>query len=233
MSPTTTSRRAFTLIELLVVIAIIAVLAALLFPAFQNARLNSYRSVATSNLKQIAAGILSYAGEHDGELPGPLAPGQGPDSSKTLTASLGFFLWKYLDAPEPTTAVQQAKLLGNPAYERSRLKPDAPAYAMRMKVVDGDAVEHKPWGTAGSSGPNNAPMRTVAVAGMREKQSDGSLRDSPHIWAMVDVDQKNAAQVTDSTPAWLGSLPKTPAHGEVRMTLFFDWHVEPVKVTGP
>ena len=224
------TRRAFTLIELLVVIAIIAVLAGLLFPAFQKARQNSNRSVTTSNLRQVAAGILSYAGDHDGELPGPLAAGQGPDYSKTLTDSLGFFLWKYMDAPEPTATVQQAKLLSNPAYERARLKPDAPAYALRMKVVDEGGVEHKPWGTSGTGGPNVAPMRTVAVAGMREKQSDGTLRDTTQIWAIVDVDQKNAAQVTDSAPAWLASLPKTPAHGEMRLTLFFDWHVESVKV---
>ncbi len=230
MLPTTTSRRAFTLIELLVVIAIIAILAGLLFPAFQKARLNSYRSVTTSNLRQVAAGILSYAGDHDGELPGPLAAGQGPDYSKTLTDSLGFFLWKYLDAAEPTNVVQKAKLLSNPAYERARVKPDAPAYAMRMKVLDESGVERKPWGASNSGSANDAPLRTVALASMREKQSDGTLREPTQIWAIVDVDQKNAAQVTDSTPAWLASLPKTPAHGEVRMTLFFDWHVELVKV---
>ena len=223
MPPATLARRAFTLIELLVVIAIIAVLAGLLMPVFHKARLNSYRTVTTSNLKQVAAAILSYAGEHDGELPGPLTLGQGPDYAQTPADSLGFFLWKYLDAPEPTSAVQQAKLLSNPAYERARLKPDAPAYAMHLTVVEGDGLEHQPWGT----------MRTVAVSGMRQKQSDGTLEASPQIWAMVDLDQKNVARVTDATPSWLASLPKTPAHGEVRMTLFFDWHVEPVKVTDP
>lgn len=231
--PSNSSRQAFTLIELLVVIAIIAVLASLLLPVFQNARLKSYRSVATSNLKQVAAGILSYAGDHDGQLPGPLSLGQGPDYSTSRTDALGFYIWKYIGAAEPTATVQQANVLSNPAYERSRLKPDAPAYALHMTVTDADGVVHMPWGGGGSAGASGEPMRTVALSGMKERQGDGTVWDTPQIWALVDVDQKNAPNVAQPAPDWTPSLPKTPAHGEVRLTLFFDWHVESVKVREP
>ena len=59
------SQRGFTLIELLVVIAIIAILAAILFPAFARARENARRASCQSNLKQIGLAGLQYAQDYD------------------------------------------------------------------------------------------------------------------------------------------------------------------------
>lgn len=60
-----TQRRGFTLIELLVVIAIIAILAAILFPVFARAREAARKSSCSSNLKQIATGMLMYVQDYD------------------------------------------------------------------------------------------------------------------------------------------------------------------------
>lgn len=58
--------RGFTLVELLVVIAIIAILAAILFPVFAQARAAAQKSACVSNLKQIGAAAVMYASDYDG-----------------------------------------------------------------------------------------------------------------------------------------------------------------------
>lgn len=65
----TVKQRGFTLIELLVVIAIIAILAAILFPVFARAREAARKASCTSNLKQIATGMLMYAQDYDEKFP--------------------------------------------------------------------------------------------------------------------------------------------------------------------
>lgn len=63
------TRRAFTLIELLVVIAIIAILAAILFPVFAQAREKARQTSCLSNLKQLALGYLMYIQDNDEVFP--------------------------------------------------------------------------------------------------------------------------------------------------------------------
>lgn len=69
-------RKGFTLIELLVVIAIIAILAAILFPVFAQAREKARQTQCLSNQRQIGTGILMYAQDYDEMvLPWLLGPG--------------------------------------------------------------------------------------------------------------------------------------------------------------
>jgi prepilin-type N-terminal cleavage/methylation domain-containing protein len=58
-------KKAFTLIELLVVIAIIAILAAILFPVFAQAKSAAKRTVSLSNTKQITLACIMYATDYD------------------------------------------------------------------------------------------------------------------------------------------------------------------------
>jgi len=83
-------RYAFTLIELLVVIAIIAILAAILFPVFSQAREKARQSSCLSNTKQIGLAFLMYTQDYDELF--PLA------GSYTVPVGGPGWLWNYWHA---------------------------------------------------------------------------------------------------------------------------------------
>jgi prepilin-type N-terminal cleavage/methylation domain-containing protein/prepilin-type processing-associated H-X9-DG protein len=62
-------RRAFTLIELLVVIAIIAILAAILFPVFAQAKVAAKKAVDLSNEKELGLASIMYTNDYDDDYP--------------------------------------------------------------------------------------------------------------------------------------------------------------------
>jgi prepilin-type N-terminal cleavage/methylation domain-containing protein/prepilin-type processing-associated H-X9-DG protein len=63
------TNRGFTLIELLVVIAIIAILAAILFPVFAQAREKARQTSCLGNMKQLSTAFHMYLDDNDGTLP--------------------------------------------------------------------------------------------------------------------------------------------------------------------
>jgi prepilin-type N-terminal cleavage/methylation domain-containing protein/prepilin-type processing-associated H-X9-DG protein len=91
----------FTLVELLVVIGIIAVLIAMLLPALNKAKRAAKAAQCASNMKQIATGMLMYAGDNKGRL----MPTRIQASAVSSIYPVGWF-WtnemvrmKYLRAP--------------------------------------------------------------------------------------------------------------------------------------
>lgn len=99
-APRRRQRAGFTLIELLVVIAIIAILAAILFPVFAQARDQARQTTCLSNLKQIGTGLMMYAQDHDETLPAwPFRGGTGGAFSDRRWSVWGYSLW--VDAVMP------------------------------------------------------------------------------------------------------------------------------------
>ena len=88
---------AFTLIELLVVIAILAVLAAILFPVFAQAKMAAKKTVCMSNLKQIQTSIVMYGTDFDGYFPRV----QESDGNGTWTVVSWFAVHFYQEALQP------------------------------------------------------------------------------------------------------------------------------------
>ena len=77
-------RRGFTLIELLVVIAIIAILAAILFPVFAQARDKARQAACQSNLKQLGNAVSMYLQDYDETYPACLIQRRQP---RTLSST--------------------------------------------------------------------------------------------------------------------------------------------------
>jgi prepilin-type N-terminal cleavage/methylation domain-containing protein/prepilin-type processing-associated H-X9-DG protein len=80
----------FTLIELLVVIAIIAILAAILFPVFAQARAKARQAACLSNMKQLGLAMMQYVQDYDETFPGNnLLPDEALGAPSTA-ATLGW-----------------------------------------------------------------------------------------------------------------------------------------------
>jgi prepilin-type N-terminal cleavage/methylation domain-containing protein/prepilin-type processing-associated H-X9-DG protein len=92
-------QKAFTLIELLVVIAIIAILAAILFPVFAQAREKARQISCLSNLKQVGLGLMQYYQDYDEQLV-PWQNNSGTPSANGTVDSQGFITsWDRLIQP--------------------------------------------------------------------------------------------------------------------------------------
>jgi len=89
-------RYAFTLIELLVVIAIIAILAAILFPVFSQAKLAAKKTVSLSNMKEVGLASVLYFGDYDDTAP-PLF--YFDPSNQTNPSTFGLYYWPVLELP--------------------------------------------------------------------------------------------------------------------------------------
>lgn len=91
-------RSGFTLIELLVVIAIIAILAAILFPVFAQAKLAAKKTTALSNAKQIATANFIYMGDYDDALVKSFF-GFPADCVSWPSTAGGYYSWRHAVYP--------------------------------------------------------------------------------------------------------------------------------------
>jgi len=139
-----TARIGFTLIELLVVIAIIAILAAILFPVFAQARAKARQAACLSNMKQIGLAIAQYTIDYDSVI----VPSQNGPTGKLVS-------WPTLIYPY----VKNAGVYVCPGASDSPFKPDKRINNTSNRSYIGvtDPTQATPPGTASVTGDGSDP----------------------------------------------------------------------------
>jgi len=210
--------RGFTLIELLVVIAIIAILAAMLLPAMARAKQKAQTSNCVSNLKQAGQELEMYTQDCGESLPGPVWVGARASYDENSSSELVFYLATYLGNPAPWPDSHIADVFVCPGYKSSA--PEVTSMEGRKcyllkPFADSPVNQVRPFGYPS---PFAAPLKAPQL------ETYGSPSS---IFAITDVDKIN---IPDPTVSWWSDLPYKPVHGDVRIELYFDWHVAAKKV---
>lgn len=181
--------KAFTLIELLIVIAIIAILAAILFPVFAQAREKARQSACAANLKQIGLAYFQYTQDYDEVTPAAIvAPSRYPSVWATAPyvygVSLGSLLYPYTKSTQVWRC--PSDIISNPvvnAYLTNRpdVNPgndcincsggmDNPSYIYNFYFMELSAKGANE-GSA-SAAPNEVPL---SLSQLQTPSSDGIL----------------------------------------------------------
>jgi prepilin-type N-terminal cleavage/methylation domain-containing protein/prepilin-type processing-associated H-X9-DG protein len=233
------TKRAFTLIELLVVVAIIAILAAILFPVFAQAREAARKSACLSNVRQLGTAFQMYAADHDDTLP-PAGYRGAPGG--TTPDNYGAYRWPWLLMPY----MKNMQLVLCPSDGTSYSDPKTGNYRDPGGVYYGYL-----WGLLPNYGYNwwylapdpTSSSPSTARADLSVGRSLGSivspadtvmLADS--VWTPQDKPTETVLGYYLIYPPsqWAGSPPLNgfsfgrvwPRHQEKATTLFVDGHVK-------
>jgi prepilin-type N-terminal cleavage/methylation domain-containing protein/prepilin-type processing-associated H-X9-DG protein len=143
----------FTLIELLVVIAIIAILAAILFPVFAQAREKARAISCLSNEKQIGTALLMYVQDYDEQFPSgcTLSYPNGPTNLNSYNYGLGWAgpVYPYTKSAQILKCPDDSTANVNATNTTEALYPESYLYNRNIAVNSSDASLVAPASTVG------------------------------------------------------------------------------------
>jgi len=220
-------RRAFTLIELLVVIAIIAILAAILFPVFAQARAKARQTACISNQKQLGVAIMAYTQDYDETY--PMANYQAPGVAQNT--SWQFVVDPYVKANFPqnvaNSANQKLSVFVCPDFMKTSdgSVPNRPSssYGANAWVMASFDVNRpmSAWGTVRSLAAIEAPASMVLL--------------SPHrgncVWS--EGDDRNGGNSGSLPNCNIGHVVSRSRHSEGANYLLCDSHAKWFKAPTP
>jgi prepilin-type N-terminal cleavage/methylation domain-containing protein/prepilin-type processing-associated H-X9-DG protein len=180
----------FTLIELLVVIAIIAILAALLFPVFANAREKGRQASCSSNLKQISHAFLMYQDNWDESFPAYHRMAVKSNNGCAFSCHWSPQLQPYLTSMRKNSKGQDEFVSGSVFVCPSSNNSAAGSYSLNLYL--GYRLLNRSGG-GNMPRPNLINSEPVAVADVPNPVNTVLVFDTP-----VPDDEKN-------TPDWWGS----------------------------
>jgi len=182
------TRKGFTLIELLVVIAIIAILAAILFPVFAQAREKARAISCLSNMKQLGLGLYQYTQDYDEQLiknyySFPADPANGWGSN-----GLVYYNWRHACQP-------YIKNIGIMACPSSQYFNNSAYWTWTTDATPGG-------GTTGNWMPPSYAVNSHVI-GFANGCSAGCANTPPGIDGMAAIDKPaDTIEVVDSRSGW-------------------------------
>lgn len=163
-------RDGFTLIELLVVIAIIAILAAILLPVLDQAKMRAQQTQCENNLSQLTKGFLIYCGDNNGLFP----PNPDWEGFPCWVAG-GMRTGSAIGPPYTGTDTTNALLLVDSRYS-------AMADIIKNAKIYRCPADLSTWSATGIAGRNEkARVRTYSMSQAVGPEPNGAVVDGSHI----------------------------------------------------
>lgn len=215
-------RRAFTLIELLVVVAIIAILAALLFPVFSQAREAARKTQCTSNLRQFGAAWTMYLGDNDDLMP----------DRRDIKNALGYRPWTTWPPSDP----RSIWVLETHGIYMKQSDLSCPSSRARFKDVvqvqqtnPGGGVTYYWMWRFDRADPGAVPLDNFWGKSLDQAVSDLAEANNPTAGtpsSSSDVELTVDAYFPRTIPTVPASLKGKTGHFDGRNRLFLDTHVK-------
>jgi prepilin-type N-terminal cleavage/methylation domain-containing protein/prepilin-type processing-associated H-X9-DG protein len=222
--------RAFTLIELLVVIAIIAILAAILFPVFAQAREKARQASCLSNAKQMSTAVMMYAQDYDETFPLYFQPQANGDNWYWHVQLQPYIKsWDLFRCPSCSDSEGNATWLGTcKVYNPKDVKPlpwtvGSGGYGWNACYI-GSGYTDLATRTSGWAGVSIAavglPAETIMIAEITKLVNPGGVYPPPG--APGTTNSNGASGCGSDGAKWSNFAAR---HNEGNTVTFFDGHV--------